>query len=296
MKKVFLGIKDKNTIFANRFLEAYDNSYYLTIGYIPYIQKLDYLNTINIQFINDKFVKNKDKVKYFKEIIKGYDLVVSNNIPALTTAAYILRIKVIQYSDLFMYDMRAFDSLYQKTTKSQLIKTNLNEEEKKAFALSDFNYILNPLYFFYKFSYKNDQLRVLKPYFKHGNPIQENENLNISIYAKKRSILNGKNLALINDFGYKQNNLIDQSYYDLISSSQNIQITADHSLIGDCLFNRNRPIMILEDKTTNNYFLYNFARTLNLSKTIEKEPLIQILDENKYRTLDIEVKTLLEIK
>lgn len=293
MKKVFLGIRDNNYNFVNRFLERFDHSYDLTLGIFS--SRFEYPKhdkIVNLNFVNQGQLSKYEKISFFEELIKGFDLVVSNNFYHLSKASHNLSIKYIQYSDIFFFHelLKNKEVLFGKLAKSNLRMAVLSPMEQEVYALSAKNYSCNPLVFFHNFEMRNSDL--LQPYYKKGNPQEENENLVISYSAHKKLLTKRSvNLSSIEDFGYTQFDLNSQEYYDLLTSSQNIKIDLDYLLLGDCLLNNIRPEIYFLNKNVNNYYLYNFARVLNLSKVVESIPFMKLTDEQLYPTLD---QTILE--
>lgn len=289
MKKVFLGISDTNPVFLSRFLKNYNYQYDITVGYFSSRFELPKLSSkININFIRLSTLNKRDKINLFESIIKGYDLVISNHIVHLSLAALNRNIPYIQYSDLYMYYelARNKEVLFGKISKNVLKAGFFNSDEIKAYDGSYKNFIYNPLAFFHDFKWKS-MPNLLCPYFLEGNPQKEGSEMVLSYSANKTLMKDQANhLSLIDDFGYIKSDFFCQDYYDKISESSNVKIDMDYNLFGDCIFNNVRPETVLFQKTLNNLFLYNFARTLNLSKVIDSIPYAKILDEKQFPTFD----------
>ena len=288
MKKVFLGVRENNYNFVSRFLERFDHSYDLTLGL--YDTKYSYPThdkIVNLNFTKLPTLSKHEKILFFEDLIKGFDFVVSNNFYHLSKAAANLKIPYIQYSDLFFfYELkRNKEVLFGKLAKTNFKAAVLSLMEIEAYELAENNYCINPLVFFHNFEMRNYNL--LQPYFKAGIPQEENENLILS-YSAHKKILEKKSvsLSMIQDFGYAESDFNSQEYYDLIASSRNIKIDIDYLLLGDCLFNNVRPEIYFLDKNVNNYYLYNFARVLNLSKVVDSIPFMKLTDEQLCPTLD----------
>jgi len=289
MRKVFLGIKDTNYIFLSRFLEHYNYQYDLTIGYIGNRFELPKLkNKINLNFLNLSTLNKYSKISYLESIISDHDLVISNHICYLSLAAKNCKIPYIQYSDLYMFHelARNKEVLFGKLAKTHLRHAIFNEDELDVYEHANKNFIYNPLIFFHDFRFKSPP-NILCPFYLQGNPQQEGPECVIS-YTANKSIMKPKaiHLSAIEDFGYMQSDFIGQSYYDFISSCSNIKIDLDYNLLGDCLFNNIRPEISFLEKTLNNFYLYNFARVLNLSKVVDSIPYAKVLDEKQYPTFD----------
>jgi len=296
MKKVFLAVKDNNTNFINRFLESFDNSYELTIAYYKsFYDKINHNKVLNINFNNLKDLSSKEKQSIFESILVDYDLIISNNISNISIAALNINKKLIQYSDLFMFEDldRNSEVLFGKINKTMFGKSILSEKEKYCYNNSLINFNINPLTFFHNFKFKKNN--ILRPYIKYGLPKKENK-LPVSIsYSANKNVMNKKsiNLSLIEDFGFSKNDFINQEYYNLLSESYDICIDLDYLLLGDCLFNNVRPDIKYLDKTLDKFFLYNFTRTLNLSRIEESIPFVKLIEEQTLPTLNEKIMELL---
>ena len=290
MKKVFLGIKDTNTVFLSRFLDNYNYQYDITIGYFGSRFELPKLSKkINLNFLNLSTLNKYSKISYLESVIKEYDLVISNHICYLSWAAKNLKIPYIQYSDLYMFQelTRNKEVLFGRLSKTHLKSSILNDDELEVYDKSNKNYIYNPLVFFHNFRFKTPDPNILCPYFLQGHPEQEGPELIVS-YSANKSIMknNSVHLSLIEDFGYIKSDFKGQDYYNFLASCSNVKIDLDYNLLGDCLLNNIRPEISLLQKTLNNFYLYNFTRVLNLSKVIDSIPYVKVLDEKQYPTFD----------